>query len=175
VGRLAECSGVCDDLFQALDPMLGEGGHGSVFAAVRQPLFMETFLLLAEHFRGVGDGEDVCDGDRPRIGRVFREDANSRRELVEPVGRLPGDASEHVGQPGLRNIGQAPLCSRPTSFVVDTADCRRFVTLFGWRGTGDRVAKSGTRGSKAAALPLSSLLICGARAPRFLDAHSTRQ
>ena len=30
---LAESSGV-DDLFQALDPMLGEGGHGIVFAAV---------------------------------------------------------------------------------------------------------------------------------------------
>ena len=72
--RLSGCPLVCDDLFEALDAILGEGRYAiftdavdaqaAVFGKHIDREFVQPVLILAEHFGDVVDGEDGCDSSQ---------------------------------------------------------------------------------------------------------------
>ena len=72
--RLSGCPLVCDDLFEALDAILGEGRYAiftdavdaqaAVFREHVDREIVQPVLILAEHFGDVVDGEDGCDSSQ---------------------------------------------------------------------------------------------------------------
>jgi hypothetical protein len=64
-----------DDLFQPLDPVIGEGGHGIVFAVVDGQTALTCrstvrgVLALTEYLGDVRNGEHVCDGGHGQAAR----------------------------------------------------------------------------------------------------------